>query len=124
MLAWIPKLLENNYTLYQQHGEPTYYPKRTPEDGRIDWSKTVFELYNFIRALTKPYPGAFTYIDERKIMIWKAQPFDTRISYFGKKEGEIVRIFDDGAFVVNCNSGLLLVTEYEGSISDGDILGG
>lgn len=123
LIEWIPKLLMNNFETFKQLGEPSYYPKRNPKDGIIDWSKTVFEIYDFVRALTKPYPGAFSFIGERKIMIWKAQPFDTRLSYFGKKEGEIVKVFDDMSFVVNCNSGLLLVTDYDGNILNGEIFG-
>jgi len=37
-----------------------YYPKRKPEDGRIDWGKNAIDIYNLVRALVHPYPGAFT----------------------------------------------------------------
>jgi len=47
-------------------------PKRTPEDGKIDFNRSSFDVYNFIRALTKPYPGAWTYYNGKKIVIWKA----------------------------------------------------
>ena len=113
LLKQIPLLLSNKYAVIPQHGEPSYYPKRTPEDGLIDWNKSVFDIYNFIRALTKPYPGAFGYMNNNKVTIWKAQPFDTRITFPGVQVGEIVEIFLNGQFVINCNSGLLLVTEYE-----------
>ena len=50
------------------------YPKRTPDDGEIDFQRSAIDVYNFIRALTKPYPGAFTYLpDGAKIVIWKAE---------------------------------------------------
>jgi methionyl-tRNA formyltransferase len=48
-------------------------PKRRPEDGLIDWNRPVSRIYNWIRALTRPYPGAFTYLDGRKITIWKSK---------------------------------------------------
>ena len=44
----------------QDHTLARYYPKRKPEDGRIDWSKNAEDIYNLIRALVSPYPGAFT----------------------------------------------------------------
>ena len=113
LLEWIPKLLSGNYQLTPQIGEPTYYPKRSPDDGLINWSRSVFEIYNFVRALTKPYPGAFSFANNKRINIWKAQPFDTIITYYGAKQGEVLEIFHSGEFVVNCNSGLLLVTQYE-----------
>lgn len=107
------KIFNGTVEIKKQIGEATYYKKRTPEDGLIDWQKmSIYDIYNFIRALTHPYPGAFTYDHMSKIIIWKAQIFDTRIAYYGKKNGEIVEVFDSGDFVVNCNGGLLLVTEY------------
>jgi methionyl-tRNA formyltransferase len=117
----IPKLLSNNFTRIPQKGESTFYPKRNPEDGLIDWNKTVFEIYDFVRALTKPYPGAFGYIGDNPIYLWKAQPFDTRLHYPHAQKGEIVEKFINGDFVVNCRSGLLLVTEYSGEIEIGQI---
>jgi len=119
LLEWIPKLLNEKITIKPQKGEPTYYPKRTAEDGLINWAKPVFDIYNLIRAVTKPYPGAFTFLKGKKITIWKAQPFDTQIDYKDSDDGEIVEVFDDGNFVVNCNSGLLLVTNYTGKIFPG-----
>ena len=40
---------------------PTYYPKRTPDNSLIDWGLGIYELERFIRAVTKPFNGAFTY---------------------------------------------------------------
>ena len=53
----------------------SYYGGRRPEDGRIDWNKSADEIYNLIRAVTEPYPGAFALLDnDEKITIWWAQP--------------------------------------------------
>lgn len=50
------------------------YPKRAPEDGEIDLNKPAIELYNFIRAQSSPYPGAFIKtVDNKKIIIEKAR---------------------------------------------------
>jgi methionyl-tRNA formyltransferase len=103
-----------------QRGEPSYYPKRTPEDGAIDWSRTVFDIYNLVRALTHPFPGAFSYLRGEKAFIWRAQPFDTRITYLGRAYGEVVERFESGEFVVNCHSGLLLVRECTAQPRVGD----
>lgn len=46
----------------EQQGEPQYLPQRFPEDGEIDWSRMSHRIYNSVRALTKPYPGAFSYV--------------------------------------------------------------
>jgi UDP-4-amino-4-deoxy-L-arabinose formyltransferase/UDP-glucuronic acid dehydrogenase (UDP-4-keto-hexauronic acid decarboxylating) len=53
----------------------SYYGGRRPENGRIDWKKSADEIYNLIRAVTEPYPGAFALLDnDAKIIIWWAQP--------------------------------------------------
>ncbi|WP_107687397.1 methionyl-tRNA formyltransferase [Campylobacter concisus] len=106
-------ILNGNVVSKKQSGFSSYYPKRTPDDGIIDWQNmSVYEVYNKIRALTKPYPGAFTFCNGAKIIIWKAQIFDTRIIYYGSSFGEIVEVFSGGDFVVNCRDGLLLIREY------------
>lgn len=48
------------------------FPQRKPEDGLIDWTWDNQKIKNFIRAQTKPYPGAFTIINGKKITIWDA----------------------------------------------------
>lgn len=109
----IPKIINGTFKKIPQSGIPSYYPKRTPAEGLIDWSKDLHEIYNFIRALTHPYPGAFSYIKKHRINIWKAQPFDTRIDDPDWQTGEIIHIVDSKSFVVKCSGGLLLITEYE-----------
>lgn len=50
------------------------YPKRTPEDGLIDFNRSALDVYNFVRALTRPYPGAFYYDTQgRKVKVWRAE---------------------------------------------------
>jgi methionyl-tRNA formyltransferase len=38
----------------------SYYGRRRPEDGRIDWSKSAKEVHDLVRAVAPPFPGAFT----------------------------------------------------------------
>jgi len=56
----------------QDESKRTIYPQRSPDDGKIDWSWDAKRIRNFIRAQTKPYPGAFTIIEGKKITIWSA----------------------------------------------------
>ncbi len=51
----------------------TYYKQRKPEDGEIDLSWDVMKIYNYVRALTKPYPGAFFYYKGQKVFVWEAK---------------------------------------------------
>ena len=122
LLKLIPNILSNNFSRTPQSGEPSFYPKRTPDDGLIDWNKPLEEIHNFVKALTKPYPGAFSFIDKQKIMIWEAQPFDRKITFSDAKLGEIVEKFSTGDLVVKCNDGTLLITDYEGVVNKGEFL--
>lgn len=75
-------LLEKNWksihvmsvkSIIQDEKLATINPRRKPSDGLIDWNKSSFENYNWIRALTKPYPGAFTFWNKKKIFIWSSR---------------------------------------------------
>ncbi|MCE1226708.1 MAG: formyltransferase [Geobacteraceae bacterium] len=52
----------------------SYFGGRKPEDGRIDWNKSAVEIYNLIRGVTHPYPGAFTELNGKKLIVWSARP--------------------------------------------------
>lgn len=54
----------------QDHSRATVMPRRRPEDGRIDWSWRAKRVYDFVRAQTSPYPGAFTFLNGRKLYVW------------------------------------------------------
>ena len=69
----------------------SYYGGRRPEDGRIDWNKSAAEIYNLIRAVTEPYPGAFALLDnDEKITIWWAQPDQPVVSKEAVIPGKLV----------------------------------
>lgn len=71
---FIPMLLNGTAPrLKQDHNDATEYPQRKPEDGEIDWRWNDEQINNFIKAQTKPYPGAFTYVNGRKLMLWDAE---------------------------------------------------
>ncbi len=54
----------------QDHSKATYFGGRRPEDGEIDWHQTATVVRNLVRAVTRPYPGAFSYVGERKCLLW------------------------------------------------------
>jgi methionyl-tRNA formyltransferase len=58
----------------QDHSKATIMPRRRPADGIIDWHKTRGQLHDWVRALTHPYPGAFTYVGGRRVFVWRARP--------------------------------------------------
>jgi len=113
LLKELPNLLNKKIDLIPQIGTPSYYPKRSPEDGLIDWEEMdVWKIYDFIRAQTKPYPGAFSNIEGVRIIIWRARIFDLRIRYDSYGYGEVVERFGK-RMLINCRGGLLLVDDWE-----------
>ena len=55
----------------QDEAAATTFGRRRPEDGRIAWTLTAEEVHNLVRAVTHPYPGAFTDIFGGKTYVWK-----------------------------------------------------
>jgi methionyl-tRNA formyltransferase len=58
----------------QDPSKASYFGRRRPEDGRIDWSQPARACWNLVRAVTHPYPGAFTFAGGAKLFIWQASP--------------------------------------------------
>jgi methionyl-tRNA formyltransferase len=56
----------------QDEAQATVMPRRRPEDGLIDWTRDARSLFNWVRALTHPYPGAFTFHGRRRLFVWRA----------------------------------------------------
>ena len=56
----------------QDPEKATYYGGRGPEDGEIDWAQTATRVRDLVRAVTRPYPGAFSHVGDRKCIIWQA----------------------------------------------------
>lgn len=73
----VPALMNDSLVLKPQDNNlATEWPGRKPEDGEIDLSGSVVMAERLVRAVTKPYPGAFTYIEGKKMVIWKARIVD------------------------------------------------
>lgn len=82
-----------------------YFPRRTPEDGLVDWSREpAVDIHNKIRALADPYPGAFSYVGSRKIIFLEARLAKgvARLSPVG---GVVYRLPSDGAASVTTMDG-------------------
>jgi methionyl-tRNA formyltransferase len=75
--------------------------KRTPSDGLIEFTQTTHTIEKLIRAISEPYPGAYTYYKDQKIIFWEVE-FDEENMYFGTlgqihrkaKNGILVQFYD------------------------------
>ncbi len=107
----IDLLLDENFKpVKQKEEEATYLLKRTPEDGRINWSDSGENILRLIRATSKPYPGAFSqYENKNKVIFWRAE-FVPTDKYFGFN-GQIVSSAEESLEIL-CPGGILKVSEY------------
>ena len=90
-----------------------YYPKRIPDDGAIDWRSKSESIHNLVKALTKPYPGAFTFYRNQKISIWKTQNILESNSTEKHKPGVIISKKGRNDFRVSTSDGYINILEYD-----------
>jgi len=75
-----------------QVGEPTFGCMRLPADGEIDWNQSTAAIDRLVRALVRPVPGAFTYADGERLIVWKAEPIENPRRYAGRIPGRVVAV--------------------------------
>ena len=83
----------------------SYFGGRTPADGRIEWGWPAVRIYNLVRAVTHPYPGAFTSLDGRTLFVWWAQPAEGET---GARPGTVTAV-GGGTIEVATGGGVLRV---------------
>ncbi|HEX4044580.1 MAG TPA: methionyl-tRNA formyltransferase [Gammaproteobacteria bacterium] len=93
-------------SVVQDEAEATYTCKRTPEDGEINWQLSAMQIYNLIRGLTHPFPGAYTTLRGEKVLIWEAALPDKVETYVGNVPGRIIGK-RDGMIEVLTGNGVL-----------------
>src|ERR671937_328070 len=107
----VPRLLDGTAERTPQDTRrASAWPKRTPADGIIDWETRARYLHDWVRAQTRPYPGAFTYLGDEKLVVWRARPVELDEE---APAGTVVAV-EDGP-VVACGEGGLVLEEVEGA---------
>ncbi|MDD3604954.1 MAG: formyltransferase, partial [Kiritimatiellae bacterium] len=103
----------------QNEDEATVCCRRRPEDGLINWHDSARRIFNLIRAVTEPYPGAFTWLLGDKLIIWRARP---EVESFGLAPGELGAA--DRQIRIGTMAGSLLIekAEYRGRMLAGSDL--
>lgn len=97
----------------QNEGLATYYPRRTPDDGLIDWCHPTCSIDRLVRGVSHPYPGAFTFADGRRLIVWRgrvALPSEVvatksdppgRVLAVDEVRGALVRTIDGGFWITD-----------------------
>lgn len=109
--AWLPQLAYGEINSNEQdHSRASWYGRRTPEDGWLDWNTSAADLSRLIKASTAPHPGAYTFHQDAVITIWAAELYE-------KSEkgvvGRVLEVFPDQSFLIQCAKGLLLVNNWQ-----------
>lgn len=108
-------ILEGRAPATPQVGDAFHYPKRTPEDGRIVWSATANDICALVRAVTRPYPGAWGTLQGERVMVWRAEDFGDNLLTAHAAPGEVVFVSSNGMreCVVQVGRGAVLLVDYE-----------
>jgi methionyl-tRNA formyltransferase len=112
----IDGLLSGSFTAAEQdHSLATLTTKRVPADGEIDWSASSEAIHNLVRALADPWPGAFTSISGRKLMIWSTRKY-AGSGLAGSVPGRVVDLAAVPGVTVATGDGALVIdsVQFEG----------
>ncbi len=99
----------------QDHGEASYFGGRTPADGEIDWAMPARHVRNLVRAVTRPFPGAFSHMGDRKCLFWTVSEAP---GADGAKPGTVISL---DPLVIACETGTLRI---EAAQQAGDVFMG
>ena len=121
MTVAAPELMREAYPLLragtaprltQDHAQASYYGGRTPADGLIDWRHSALQTYNLVRAVTHPYPGAFTFCQGRKLLVWAVQIMAASVT--GPVEpGQVTAAVPGVGLLVATGDGHFLITQAQ-----------
>jgi methionyl-tRNA formyltransferase len=104
----------------QDHTAATRFGRRRPSDGLIDWSASAWQIYNLIRAVTHPFPGAFTFLGTRRVFLWAARPPAGRPAQ--DSPGRILGVGEGASLAVATGGGVLDILRIQ--VEDGPEMGG
>jgi methionyl-tRNA formyltransferase len=99
----------------------TYGCGRAPEDGEIRWADSARNIDRLVRALTPPFPGAYTHYQGKRVAVLRSEPLDDPYTYSGRVAGRVLRLSRAEGWVdVFTGQGVLRI--YEVEVEPGDVL--
>lgn len=86
---------------------------RGESDSAIDWNQNTIDIYNKIRAISHPYPGATMIYNKKKVIVWRSELCDAFPYGDDKAAGTLIaKLFDD-SLIIKTRTGFLRITEYQ-----------
>lgn len=125
LIETLPSILNNtNKRIPQDESKVTFAPIIKPEDEKLDFNKTTYQIYNQIRGLNS-FPGAYFMLDNKRFKVWESIISDDTFS--NKLNGEIVKIYKEGIGIKTSNGVIILTViqpEGKGKMRAKDYLNG
>ena len=105
---FLPALANGRYSrVPQDHTRANYWRKRNRLDGQIDWRMSACSIYNLIRALSCPYPGAHFMRGEQEIKVWRSEVVvEPRANL---EPGKVLSVEDGGIIIKAGNDAVRLI---------------
>jgi methionyl-tRNA formyltransferase len=94
----------------QDHAAATKFGGRRPEDGLIDWTGDARAVHNLVRAVTHPYPGAFTHWQGKRLFVWEAR-VDRSPACEGASPGTVIDTAE--GLIIQTGDGCLRLTRLQ-----------
>jgi methionyl-tRNA formyltransferase len=114
LAAAVQRYLDGDPGAIQDEREATYGCTRTPDDGEINWSASTLDVSRLVRALVPPLPGAFTFHEGRRLVVWHAEPLADPPRYEGRVPGRVIGTSKkNGAVDVLTGDGVLRLFEVQ-----------
>lgn len=108
----MPKLIDGSFERFSQHRmQFNVWRKRNKIDGKIDFRMSGRAIYYLVRALKKPYPGAYVEYKNREYKIWKVK--ELKCAEANIEPGKVIAVNENNQFVVKTFDGAVQICEHE-----------
>ena len=98
----------------QSHRDASYGCTRIPSDGEINWEGSTRDAHRLVRALVRPFPGAYTFFGGKRLTVWKAEPIQNPPNFRGRVPGRVIGLSkSDGYVDVLTGDGILRIFEVQ-----------
>jgi methionyl-tRNA formyltransferase len=105
-------ILNTVHGIPQDHSLANYWRKRSRIDGVIDWRMSFENIYNLVRSLRRPYPGATCSYKGQEYIVWLVRKSHSNTDVLNIEPGKVVFIRNQ-AIVIKCGDGLVELVEHE-----------
>ena len=97
----------------QNEDHATYCCKRLPSDNKIVWSRSARDLHNLIRAVGRPYPGAYVEVNGKTVIVWSASLPVRQLRYRGAIPGRVIEVLPGKGVIVLTGDGCIMLEKVD-----------